>query len=64
MAQIRNTNLSRAEVDTVDEVQRVFNDVYRILREQQQEIGKPAPKPEPDKVNAQKKNNSKKESDK
>jgi hypothetical protein len=38
MARIRITNLRREEVDTVDEVQRTFNDVYRVLREQQKEI--------------------------
>ena len=56
MAQIRQSNLTRAEVDTIDEVQKTFNDVYRILREQQNEIGdltpkKPGPdqkKPEPE----------------
>ena len=38
MAKIRLHNLRREEVDTVDEVQRAFNDVYRVLREQQNEI--------------------------
>ena len=63
MAKIRPAILHREEVDTVDEVQRTFNDVYRILREQQKEIeakadkaaavkavappAAPAPEPEP-----------------
>ena len=59
MAKIRLHNLRREEVDTVDEVQRTFNDNFRILREQQTEIEAkadkaaapkpvaPAPAPEP-----------------
>lgn len=49
MARIRQVNLLRSEVDTPDEVQRAFNDVYRVLREQQNEINGhvhlPAPGP-------------------
>jgi hypothetical protein len=47
MARIRPTNLRREEVDTVDEVQKAFVDVYRILREQQNEIGALATQPVP-----------------
>lgn len=38
MAAIRTTPVLRDGVDVPDEVARMFNDVYRILREQQQEI--------------------------
>lgn len=38
MAAIRTTPVLRDGVDIPDEVARMFNDVYRILREQQQEI--------------------------
>ena len=38
MTQVRSTNVRRVEVDTVDEVAKTFSDVYRVLREQQNEI--------------------------
>ena len=57
MAQIRNANVRRVEVDTIDEVAKMFSDVYRVLREQQTEIDTlraaparpvaPAPQPTP-----------------
>lgn len=38
MAKIRDANVRRSEVDSVDDVAKAINDLYRICREQQSEI--------------------------